>query len=131
MRRWFEIIERRPIDPETFDGYEIWMYAQTVSALAAVNQPLPADALSMMSEIGERLGLPVGAPPVAIGLAWEAHFGPCPSGPETLDGLTAYIRSQLNAFTDAEPKRGPSLTGEARPGGEVHVWPDKDLWGGR
>ena len=130
VRRWFEIIERRPIDPENFSGFEVWMYSQTVSGLAAANLPLPADALGMISEIGERLGLPVGAPPAAIGAAWETHFGPCPYGKETLDQLTTYIRSQLNAFTDAAPKKGPSLTGENKPGSDTHVWPNKDLWGG-
>jgi hypothetical protein len=128
VRRWFEIIERRPIDADGFGGYEVWMYSQTLSALAEANQPLPADALGMMSEIGERLGLPVGAPPAAIGVAWEAHFGECPFGAEVLATLTTYVRSQLNAFTDPAPKKGPSLTGEAKPGSETHVYPPKDLW---
>ena len=130
VRRWFEIIERRTIDPETFSGFEVWMYSQTISALAQAKQPLPPAALSMLSEIGERLGLPVGATPTALGAAWETHFGPCPYGPQALDTLTAYIRSQQNAFTDVEPKKGPSLTGEAKQGSDHHVFPHKDLWGG-
>ena len=102
VRRWFEIIEVQLIDADSFSAFEVWLHAQKIVDMASEGKDLPDAALSVLSEIGERMGVPVGSPPAVIGNALEQHFGQCPYGQEVLDHLTRYLQSQINgssAFT--------------------------------
>jgi hypothetical protein len=128
VRRWFEIIEVQLIDPDSFSAFEVWLHAQKVIDLASAGKDLPNAALSVLTEIGERLGVAVGSPPAVLGNALEQHFGQCPYGQEVLDLLTRYLRSQINAFKDPVARKGPDLSGDEKPGAETYRWPEKKLW---
>ena len=128
VRRWFEVIEVRLIDPDSFSAFEVWLHAQAVLDLADQKKNLPDLAVGMVTEIGQRLGVPVGAPPEVIGAAFEQHFGACPYGPEVLRLLTTYLRGQINDFREAEPKKGPDLSGKEKKSEQMVVWPEKKLW---
>ena len=128
VRRWFEVIEVRLIDPESFTAYEVWVHAQTVLDLADQRKNLPDLAVGMVTEIGQRMGVPVGSPPSVMAVALEQNFGECPYGPEALVMLTTYLRGQINDFRDPAEKKGPDLLGAEKKSEVAVIWPEKKLW---
>ena len=128
VRRWFEVIEVQLIDPESFSAFEVWLHAQVVLDLADKNKNLPDLAVGMVTEIGQRMGVPVGSPPAVMAAAMEQHFGACPYGPEALEKLTTYLRGQINDFREAPAKKGPDLQGKEKKSDVAVVWPEKKLW---
>jgi hypothetical protein len=128
VRRWFEVIEVQLIDPDTWSAFEVWLHAQTIIDLADQQKNLPDIAVGMVTEIGQRMGVPVGSAPPVMAAAFENHFGECPYGPEALVKITTYLRGQINDFRDTPAKRGPDLQGAEKKQDAPVVWPDKKLW---
>ncbi len=122
------MIEVQLIDPDSFSAFEVWLHAQAVLDLADQNKNLPDLAVGMVTEIGQRMGVPVGSSPAVIGAAMEQNFGPCPYGPDVLVKLTTYLRGQINDFRETPTKKGPDLFGNEKKSDAPVVWPEKKLW---